>query len=497
MNTRRARACAMVLAALAALAALLGGCAVGPDFVAPKAPAVEGYLRAGERAQTAEGDGIAQRFAASTEVPPDWWRMFDSPELTRAMATAVAANPTLQVAQANLRAADASLRAGAGVFYPQVAASAEGTRQAVVPARLGQAGAPSLFNLWTLGASVSYVLDVFGGNRRAVESLAAQAEAQRYAVAAAYLTLTGNLVNTAIARAGYAAQIDTTRTLIAVVREQVDITHAQVEAGVVPHASELSVAAQLAALEASLPPLEHKRDQAEHLEATLMGQYPALAEPIPVSLASLRLPVDLPQLLPSALVQQRPDVLAAQARLHVASAEVGVATAAMLPTFTLSAAYARESNQAARLFGAGAGAWSLGAGMAAPIFQGGSLYYRRQAAQAALQAADADYRQVVLAAFEQVADALRALEHDAAQVDAQARAQEAARVALEELQAGYRAGTTSYLQVLTADAQFQQAAIGYLQARAQRLQDTVALFVALGGGWRNAAPPVEGTAAQR
>lgn len=484
--------------ALALSALLVAGCAVGPDFVAPKAPAVQAYLRGGNPEQTAVGDGVAQRFAAGPDVPANWWRMFGSPPLDRAMDAALAANPTLQEAQANLRAAQASLRAGAGVFYPQVAAAAEGAREAVVPARLGQAGAPSLFNLWTLNASVSYVLDLFGGNRRAVESLAAQAEAQRYTVAAAYLTLTGNLVNTAIARAGYDAQIDVTHTLVALVREQVDITHSQVEAGIVPHATELSVVAQLAALEASLPPLEQKRDQAEHLEATLMGQYPAQAEPVALALASLRLPADLPRLVPSALVRQRPDVLTAQARLHVASAEVGVATAAMLPSITLTAAYGRESNQVARLFGGQAGTWSVGANLLAPVFQGGSLYYRREAATAALQAAVADYRQVVLSAFEQVADALRALEHDAAQVDAQARAQEAARIALEELQADYRAGTASYLQVLSADTQYQQAALGYLQARTQRLQDTVALFLALGGGWRNegeragAAPPAMG-----
>ncbi|MCO5398878.1 efflux transporter outer membrane subunit [Ralstonia soli] len=475
---------AAVWATAAALTA--AGCAVGPDFHAPPAPGVDRYLRDGNPEQTTSADGVAQRFIAAT-VPADWWRAFGSPALDKAMETAVASNPTLEQAHANLRAAQDLLRAGAGVFYPQVAGSADVSRQAAVPAKLGQTGASSLFTLWTLGASVSYAVDVFGGNRRAVEALAAQTEGQRYAVAAAYLSLTGNLVNAVIARAAYGAQIDTTRSLITVVREQVEIAHAQVEAGVMAHASELSLAAQLASLEASLPPLEQKRDQAAHLEAVLTGRFPSEADAADVALSGLQLPVDLPTLVPSELVRQRPDVLAAQARLHQASAEVGVATAAMLPALTLSADYARMSARSADLFGAQAGAWSLGANLVAPLFEGGTLYFRRAASKQALQAADANYRQVVLASFEQVADVLRALAHDAAQLDAQLRAQSAASAAVEEINADYRAGVASYLQVLSADLQYQQAVLGTLQVRAQRLQDTVALFLALGGGWRGAS----------
>ncbi|MEW1781255.1 efflux transporter outer membrane subunit [Arthrobacter sp. NPDC080086] len=465
-----------------AVALMIAGCAVGPDFHTPPAPDVDRYLRDGNPVQATFADGVAQRFTAAT-VPADWWRALGSPALDQAVEMAVEFNPTLQQAQANLRSAQDLLRAGAGVFYPQVAGSADVSRQAVVPARLGQTGTPSLFTLWTLGASVSYAVDIFGGNRRAVEALAAQTEGQRYAVAAAYLSLTGNLVNAIIAHAAYGAQIDITRSLIAVVREQVEIAHAQVKAGVMAHASELSLAAQLASLEASLPPLEQKRDQAAHLQAVLTGRFPSEAAPPDVALTGLQLPADLPMLVPSELVRQRPDVLAAQARLHQASAEVGVATAAMLPALTLSADYARMSGRSADLFGVQAGAWSAGANLVAPLFEGGTLYFRRAASKQALQAADADYRQVVLTSFEQVADVLRALEHDAAQLDAQLRAQTAASAALDEINAGYRAGVASYLQVLSADLQYQQAVLGTLQLRAQRLQDTVALFLALGGGW--------------
>jgi len=473
------------IAAVLALAATLAGCAVGPDFVPPSSPQVGSYVRGGDPARTPSGDGQVQRFAEAAAVPGMWWRMFGSHELDQAMEAALAGNPSLQAAESNLRQAEAEVRAGAGVFYPQVAVQAQAARQTTTPTRLGSEASAGIFTIFTLGATVNYALDLWGGNRRAVEALAAQADAQRYALGATWLTLTGTLVNTTIARAGYAAQIEATEELVRVVRDQVAITRAQVNAGTTTHASELSLLSQLGTLEASLPPLAQRMDQADHLGATLAGRFPAESEPLVLSLDSLILPADLPRLLPSELVRRRPDVLAAEAQLHVASAEVGVATAAMLPSIVLSASYGREGTRPERLFQAGSGIWGVAAGITAPVFEGGSLYFRRRAALAQFEAAQANYRQVVLAAFAQVADALRALEHDALAVDAQDRARQAARQLLEELQANYQAGTAGYLQVLVANAQYQQASIGYLQARTQRLQDTVALFLALGGGWES------------
>uniref|UniRef100_UPI003F499C09 efflux transporter outer membrane subunit n=1 Tax=Cupriavidus yeoncheonensis TaxID=1462994 RepID=UPI003F499C09 len=470
------------------LAAVLGGCAVGPDFVPPPAPSVSDYVRGGDTGNTPAGEGEVQHFASGAPVPVQWWRMFGSDALDRALDAALAGNPSLQIAEANLRQADAAARAGAGVFYPQVAVQAQASRQTGTPVRMGSDASPGIFNVFTLGATVSYALDVFGGNRRAVEALAAQAEAQRYAVGAAWLTLTGTLVNTAIARAGYAAQISTTDALVKVVREQVEVTRAQVSAGTSTHASELSLLSQLGSLEATLPSLEQRLDQADHLEATLSGRFPSESEPLALSLESLMLPTELPRVLPSELVQRRPDVLAAQAELHVAAAKVGVATAAMLPSIALSASYGREGLQPGALFAAAGGVWGVAAAAFAPVFQGGTLYFGRRAAQAQFEAAQANYRQVVLAAFAQVADALRALEHDALTVDAQDRAREAARQLMSEVQANYRAGTAGYLQLLVANAQYQQASLGYIQARTQRLQDTVALFLALGGAWDGPTP---------
>ncbi|KDP87157.1 efflux transporter outer membrane subunit [Cupriavidus basilensis] len=471
------------LPGIAAVLALLGGCAVGPDFVRPDPAVPASFTRGGDAAQTPAGDGVSQRFTDAAALPADWWRMFGSAALDGAMDEALAGNPTLQAAQANLRQSEAAMRAGAGVFYPQLDATAGATRQAATPVRFGQAVPSSVFNLFSLTATVSYTLDLFGLNRRAVEALSAQVDLQRQMLGATYLVLTGNLVNTVIAQAGYAAQIQATTELAALVREQVEITGAQVQAGTAAHVSELSLAVQLASLEATLPPLRQRLEQADHLAATLSGHYPAEGDPVAVTLETLRLPADIPRLLPAELVRRRPDVLLAEAQLHVASADVGVATAAMFPAVTLSAGYGRDSLQIGSLFGGNSAVWSLGAGIAAPLFHGGELYYRRQAAVAQWEAAQAGYRQVVLAAFGQVADALRALEHDGELVAATRQARDLAFEALQELQANFQAGTAGYLQVLVANAQYHQADIGYLQARTQRLQDTVALFLALGGGW--------------
>jgi NodT family efflux transporter outer membrane factor (OMF) lipoprotein len=473
----------LALPGLAAVLALLGGCAVGPDFVRPDPVVPASFTRGGDAARTTPGDGVSQRFADVSVLPADWWRMFGSAALDGAVHDALAGNPTLQAAQANLRQAEAALRAGAGVFYPQLDAAAGATRQAASPLRFGQAVPTSIFNLFSLNATVTYALDLFGLNRRTIEALSAQADLQRQTLGATYLALTGNLVNTVVAQAGYAAQIQATTELAALVREQVEITRAQVQAGTAAHASELSLAVQLASLEATLPPLRQRLEEADHLAATLSGRYPAQGEPVAVTLETLRLPAEIPRLLPADLVRRRPDVLLAEAQLHVASAQVGVATAAMFPIITLSAGYGRDSLQIGSLFGGNSAVWSLGAGMTAPLFHGGELYYRRQAARAQLEAAQAGYRQVVLAAFGQVADALRALEHDGELVAATGQARNLAHEALQELQANFQAGTAGYLQVLVANAQYHQADIGYLQSRTQRLQDTVALFLALGGGW--------------
>ena len=468
-------------------------CAVGPNFERPKPPEVERYTTGPTTTATIPADGKEQHFEPGARIVADWWRLFNCPGLNAAVKEALENNQSLQAAQVSLRQSQDLLRAGYGIFYPQVNAGFEASRQRTSSAATGGHIPGSIFNLFTLSATVSYALDIFGGERRAVESLGAQVDFQHAAVLAAYITLSGNVVNAMIARAAYQEQIKATEELIKLQREQVRLTEVQAQAGTVPYVNVLSLQSQLASLEATLPPLRQKINQTEHLLATLAGRTPAEWAPQQVELADLTLPAELPITLPSQFVRQRPDILAAEAQLHSASAEIGVATAALFPSFTLNGAYGVGSNTSGNLFKSNSSFWNLGANVSAPLFRGGTLWFGRQAALDAYQLSSANYRQTVLSAFAQVADTLRALEHDAELVHAQSQALNAAEDALRLIQANYQAGTATYVQVLIADGQYDQAKIGYLQALAQRYQDTAALFAALGGGWWNAEENVTGS----
>ena len=474
-------------AALASACALLSsGCAVGPDFVRPAPPEADRYTREPPAATTASADGLAQRFAPGAELRADWWRLFQSPPLDAAVQQALEHSPTLLAAEASLRQSQDNLRAGAGVFYPQFDAGLGGGRARSAPIQQGSPQPGTIFNVVTLSGSISYALDVFGGERRAVEGLGALVDVQRFTGKAAVLALSANVVDTCIARAAYAAQIRATEQLIALETEQLHSIEVQVRAGTAPYANLLSQRSLLAANRALLAPLRQRLSQAEHLLALLEGELPARATPPDIELDSLTLPVDLPVSVPSELVRQRPDILAAEAQLHAASANIGVATAAMYPSFSLGADYGTAGSSVANLFGPTGRFWSIGPSITAPLFRGGSLRAERQAAIDAFDVQQANYRQTVLAAFDQVADALQALEHDAQALQAQTEARGAAADALALLQANYRAGLVAYVDVLTADAQYHQATLAWVQAVAQRQQDTVALFAALGGGWWNA-----------
>jgi len=462
------------------------GCAVGPDFVRPKPPPVERYTPGEEPSTTISADGRAQTFEPGAEVAADWWHIFDSSKLDSVIKAAIRNNQNLQAAQASLRQSQENLTAGYGVFYPQVDGNFGVSRQKFSPVKFGATSSGSIFNLYTLSATVGYTLDIFGGQRRAVESMSAQVDFQHYTVLATYLALTGNITNTLIAQGAYSDQIKATEEIISLEKNQIRITEAQAQAGTIPYANVLSLRTQVAATEATLPPLKQKLNQAEHLLATLVGRAPSEWTSPQISLTDLTLPTDLPVSLPSELIHQRPDILASEAQLHSASANIGVATAALFPNLTLSGTYGVNNNSISDLFKSVSGFWSLGADLTAPLFHGGTLWFQRKAAIEGFQQSLANYRQSVLTAFAQVADTLRALEHDAETLQAQAQALDASEQALRLVQANYRAGIAGYVQLLIANDQYQQAKIGFLQARAQRFQDTVALFVALGGGWWNA-----------
>jgi NodT family efflux transporter outer membrane factor (OMF) lipoprotein len=477
------------LAAL--LACTLASCAVGPNFHSPAAPRVQRYSSE-DPVTTAAAHGVAQQLSGTADVAADWWKQFHSAALEGIVTDALHNNPGLEAAEASLRASQNTLRSGYGIFFPAIDAAAGAARERFAPASLGESAAGSVFNLFTLGATVSYALDLFGGQRRLVEELRAQVDVSRAEERAAYLALTSNVVNSVIAEAAYRAEVQDTRRLIDLQTEQVRIAEVQFTAGTQPYSAVLALRSQLAASQAAVPQLEQKLAQTEDLLAALSGTTPGEWRDPGVGLDDLQLPAELPVSVPSALVRHRPDVMASEATAHAASAAIGVATAAMLPSVTLTGSFERLSNKADVLFPKAGRAWSAGADASAPLFQGGTLWFRRKAALDAYAQATALYRQAVLAAFEQVADALRALDHDASALAAQDEALDAARQALRLTQANYAAGIAGYLDVLNADAQLQQSEIANIQALALRYQDTVALYAALGGGWWNAPPESAG-----
>ncbi len=464
------------------LVAFLTSCMVGPDFIEPKVPAVDHYTQEALPSETLTADGRAQHFQIGEKVNADWWRLFNSTKLNGLVSNALASNLNLQAAEANLRQSQANLQAGYGVFFPQVDAGFTPVRQQFSPARFGSSSSSSIFNLYTFSTTVSYTLDVFGGERRNVESLTAQKDLQHYVALGTYLSLTGNIINAVIAKAAYHAQVEVTEQWLALLQQQIKLTEIQVSAGTVSYQAVVSLRNQLAIVAASLAPLKQKLNQTEHLQANLMGLSPADWQSPPINLDDLTLPLTIPVSLPSELVHQRPDILAAEAQLHSDSAKIGVATAGLFPNISLTGSYGYNSQSLLDLFMSKGNIWSMAANFAQPLFHGGTLWYGRKAAIASYQKSLASYQQTVVTAFAQVADVLSALQHDAELVAAQRQSLDAADDALRLVTANYQAGLVNMQQVLVIESQHQQAKLAYLSALAQRYQDTVAFFVALGGG---------------
>lgn len=475
----------MLIAALAAT--FVAGCAVGPDFKKPKPPDVEDYTAAGLPATvtaTAGGGGEAQSFNRGADISAQWWTLFHSAPLNELIEQSLTSNHDLKAAQAALLVANESVRAQRGVYYPNLAASFSASRQRqsgqIAPTLNSNA---FLFNLFTPQVSVSYVPDVFGLNRRTVESLQAQEQAARFQMIATYTTLSANVVVTAIQAGSLQMQIDATRQLIDINTDIVRILKYQFTKG---YASRLDLAAQeaqLAQVAATLPPLLKQLAQQRDLLAVLAGRFPNAAPTADFSLSSLQLPQELPVSLPSQLVAQRPDVLQAEANLHDASAKIGIATANRLPNIVLTANVGSTAAAMDQLFSSGTGFWGLGAELTAPLFQGGTLLHQERAAKAAYVEAAEQYRSAVLTAFQNVADTLTALEQDAEGLKAAAAAASAAKVTLDLARRQLQDGYAGSLALLNAEQSYQQSQISLVQAQANRFADTAALFQALGGGW--------------
>jgi len=462
--------------------ALSSGCAVGPDFVRPAAPTVGSYTATPTAGTLAPGgDEAEQRIVIREAISAEWWELFRSPPLTEAVRLALAGNQTLAAAEATLAEAQDALAQARAAFYPQVAFAGSVTRQQrnSSPSR---GGSSSVFDLYSLGPTVSYAPDVFGGTRRHVEQEAALAESQGEQLAAAYLALTGNVVSQAINIAGTRLEIAATEEIVADDEKNLALVRTKLDAGKAAETDVLTAETQLANDRAQLPPLRQQLSAARHAFSVLIGRFPAEWSPPDFDLADLTLPGDLPLTLPSELVHQRPDILTAEA-LHAASAAIGVATAQMYPSITLSASVGQEALTAGTLFTGSSTIWNLASGLTAPVFEGGALAAQRRAAIHAYGVSLATYRQTVLQAFAQVADVLQALSHDADLVADQRHALDVAERSRALQRLSYGEGKTDLLRLLDAERLYQQARLGYARAEAQRFEDTTQLFVAMGGGW--------------
>lgn len=479
---------------------LLAACAVGPNFRPPAPPSTARYTPQPVPLMTVSSNapgGSVQNFVTDGEVPADWWRMFGSEPLDVLVLRALKDSPTVAAAQATLRSASESYRGERSLLEPTVDGTTGATRERDSSASFGLPFPSSLYNLFTTSVQVTYKLDLFGGNRRQIEAARAQADYQRYELEAARLTLADNVVTTAISIGSLKAQLAAVQDIVAGEREQLALTERQMRVGTASHADVLSQQAQLAQTEATVPDLEKQLAQAYHRLAVLAGETPDHLELPDLELDAMKLPAELPVSVPARLVRQRPDVQAAEAQLHQATAQVGVATANLFPSLSLTGSIGSDATATRSLLSAGTGVWSAGASLSQPIFHGGQLLAQRREAIANLDVAQANYRESVLTAMQQVADTLRALEADARDLNAQLAAEEAARASLAIARRQFAAGLNTHLSVLIAERQYLQARQSRVLAQAARYSDSVALFQALGGGWWNRAPDDEKTAANR
>jgi NodT family efflux transporter outer membrane factor (OMF) lipoprotein len=482
----RVRAMRLVLRVAGCCAALELCACVGPNFHRPAAPRVERYTAESLPVQTAAAPGPggeAQKFLAEGDVPRDWWTRFGSEELDALVSEALRASPTVQAASAALRQALENTAAQRGSYFPAVQTGVDALRQrdAVGVLSPNLTSGTALYSLYTPQVTVNYVPDVFGTNHRQVESLAALAEASRFQLDATYLTLTANVVTAAIQEAGLRAQIAATEGVIGLERESLSVMRRELELGAIAEGDVYAQEAALAQLESTLPPLRRQLLWSRDLLSVLTGHLPADFKPTHLELDRLSLPTDLPLGVPSELVERRPDVRAAEAQLHAATAQVGVAIANLLPQVTITGDIGSSATAMGDLFKAGTGFWSVGASLTQTLFEGGALIHRKRAADAALDQAGALYRSAVLTAFQNVADALHALDTDADALGAAARSESAAQKSLDVVRHQLELGSISYLALVNAEQTYQQAVISVTQARANRYADTAALFQALGG----------------
>jgi NodT family efflux transporter outer membrane factor (OMF) lipoprotein len=459
----------------------LGGCAAGPEFVRPAVPSAARYTAATPQGEAGSSDETAQHIALGKEIEGNWWTLFRSDAIDQLVTQAVEHNRTLASSAATLKQSQELALAKAGSQYPQVAMTLGSGRQQYGDQFLGGFANIPAFTYFAFGPSLSYTLDYTGGVKRSVEQQYALAEVQRRQLDAAYLTVTGQAVMQALAIASARAQIATVENILAQDRDNLKLVKTAFDNGSVAREDVVSSQSQIANDMTLLPPLREDLAKARHALSVVLGRAPAGEPPPEVDLADITLPLDIPVSLPSELAHRRPDILAAEARLHAATSAVGVAESNLYPKIQLTATATQQSLKADQLFNRASNAWSMIAGLTAPVFDGGTLRAEKRAAVEAMHASAADYEETVLEAFAQVADLLDALDHDAEQLDAQAQAQQAAQSSLDLARLSYKEGNTGILTVLDAERSYQRARLGYVRTVVQRYGDTVQLFLALGG----------------
>jgi NodT family efflux transporter outer membrane factor (OMF) lipoprotein len=460
---------------LAAAGTCLSACTVGPTFKPPEGPSPAAYLSPQE-------SSYARHLEKDAGPAADWWRAFDSSQIDALVAAAIADNETLVAARARVAEARELVRAEGGRRFPQVSLDGGAGRQKYGKQFLGSFIDTPPFSYVAAGATVSYSVDYVGGIARSVEERRALAQYQRSEADATYLSLTGSVVTEAIEGAAAQTELRAAAELLAEDRRNLDLVRSAYRDGSVSRVDVVTAESQLATDQTLLPPLRQQVSLARHALAVLTGRPPAESQSQPLSLSGLTLPSRLPLSLPSSLAHRRPDILAAEAQLHAATAAVGVATANLYPQITLTATGGWQSVAGQSLFEHSNAAWSLISGLTAPLFDGGTLRAERRASLDELQASAAEYQEVVLESFGQVANVLAALQHDSELITAQSNALQAAQSSVRLARESYSAGNTGLLQVLDAQRQRISAQLGILRAEAQQYSDTTQLFLALGGG---------------
>ncbi len=476
------------------LAAGVGGCAVGPDF---HRPAIDTPARVGETAPlavTAASDvagGNAQRLLIGRDIPGDWWALFRSPDLVGLIQTALRDSPTIEAANAALRQAQEQELSQEGTLFPTIAGTAGRSRQEVPLSSEGGQTPPLLYSSYVARLDLSYTLDFWGGLRRAIEQTGAQVDYQRYQLEAAYLSLSAGVANSAVLAASLQDQIDVQTQLIGFEQKQLDTVRQQFTLGGATGTDVATQQAQVAQAQTVLVPLQTQLTQTRDQLAAYLGRAPAEVAIPRIDLDRLTLPGEVPVSIPSALLSQRPDILAAEALLHQQTAALGVAIAQRLPNVTLTASVGSDAANTHQLFSPTNGLWSLVNQAVQPIFDAGQLLHKQRAQRAAMVQAAAQWRSTVVSAFQNVADVLVAVQNDALTLNFATVAQTAAARGLSLASLQYKLGGVSYLSVLNAQQIYQNTVITLIRARAARYTDTIALFQALGGGWwhRDDLPP--------